>query len=124
MRKYLKDLTSCATALMGAAVLAGCPASMGSMMTPEQLLTAGGLADAATVRALRQGRALATTACTDCHRTFMPGEYSPEAWPRIVRVMGKQAALSRSQMADLERYLVSASLAEESLVRRTFDPQR
>jgi len=57
--------------------------------------------------ALRRGKVLAMTECTECHRYHWPHEYSAEEWPGIVKRMGKRAALSVSQTEDVELYFVT-----------------
>ncbi len=58
---------------------------------------------------LRRGRALALTSCASCHRPFGPESRPAEAWPGILRDMGRRASLSFRQTADLERYMAAAA---------------
>jgi mono/diheme cytochrome c family protein len=87
---------------------AGCAApTAGQLPIPAELA-----APQAQEAILRRGRALAVTKCATCHRLYWPREYPPEAWPGIVRSMGRQASLSESQGALVEAYYVAGSKSE------------
>jgi uncharacterized protein with PIN domain len=64
-------------------------------------------AQGADEAALRRGRALAMTECTECHRYYWPHEYSAEQWRGIVKKMGKRASLSSAQTEAVELYFVT-----------------
>jgi uncharacterized protein with PIN domain len=80
----------------------GCATTSEPVLTSEQM-AARGIDEAA----MRRGRALAMTECTECHRYYWPHEYSVEQWRGIVKKMGKRASLSKSQIEDLELYFVT-----------------
>jgi mono/diheme cytochrome c family protein len=95
----------------GAAGLSGCAAGKASIPTAEALGAAGGLSGGTDVSALRRGRAILVTECANCHRLFLPAEYSPEQWGGIVQRMANRASLGEDQAADLLLYLSAASRA-------------
>jgi mono/diheme cytochrome c family protein len=94
-----------------AAGIAGCAAGKASIPTAEDLYAAGALPRGADLDALRRGRAVLVTECATCHRLFLPGEYSPEQWRRIVKRMAVRASLGDDQAADLTLYLTAARRA-------------
>ena len=72
---------------------------------------AGALPGGTDIDALRMGRAILVTECANCHRLFLPAEYSPEQWGGIVKRMANRASLGEDQAADLELYLAVSSRA-------------
>jgi hypothetical protein len=90
----------------------GCATSSTPLPISEPSLVQGQFNEQSDLESLRRGRALAVTECAECHRFYWPHEYSPSAWPGIVRNMGRLASLNKDQIRDVERYYVSASRAE------------
>lgn len=94
-----------------AAAFVACATSTGTMPTVEQLSVGNALSEGADKMALMQGRALAVTECSACHRLYWPDQFSPRAWPGILRKMGREASLSHDQIKSIELYYVTASRA-------------
>jgi mono/diheme cytochrome c family protein len=90
--------------LLIAAFFVGCATNQVAVLTSEQMAAQG-----IDETALRRGRALAMTECTECHRFYRPHEYSPEQWPGIIERMGRRASLSGSQIEDVRLYFVTMS---------------
>ena len=89
----------------------GCTESSRMMPMPGDLIAGGVVASDTDPRSLRRGRALAVTACTQCHRLYWPGEQPPEVWRRLGRDMASRASLSARQTEDLMLYVEAASRA-------------
>jgi mono/diheme cytochrome c family protein len=89
--------------------LSGCATGKASLPTANALGAAGALPRGTDIDALRRGRAILVTECANCHRLFLPAEYSPEQWRGIVKRMANRASLGEDQAADLYLYLSTAS---------------
>jgi mono/diheme cytochrome c family protein len=89
--------------------LSGCATGKASLPTANALGAAGALPRGTDIDALRRGRAILVTECANCHRLFLPAEYSPEQWGGIVKRMANRASLGEDQAADLYLYLSTAS---------------
>ena len=90
------------------AVAAGCASnSRWIMPTAQQLSTER--SDLVDVEALGRGRAIAMTACSECHRQYWPVEYRTDEWPGILEVMGERASLSGEDLRSVTLYLTVAS---------------
>ena len=89
--------------------LSGCATGKASLPTANALGAAGALPRGTDIDALRRGRAILVTECANCHRLFLPAEYSPEQWGGIVKRMANRASLGEDQAADLYLYLFTAS---------------
>ncbi|MFM2171455.1 MAG: hypothetical protein RI957_1684 [Verrucomicrobiota bacterium] len=57
---------------------------------------------------LARGRALYMTHCNLCHERITPAKIDPEYWREILPHMSKNAKLSRSQLQDLQTYMIAA----------------
>lgn len=91
--------------------LSGCATGKASLPTADALGAAGALPRGTDMDALQRGRAILVTECANCHRLFLPAEYSPEQWRGIVKRMANRASLGEDQAADLELYLAVSSRA-------------
>jgi mono/diheme cytochrome c family protein len=91
--------------------LSGCATGKASLPTADALGAAGALPRGTDMDALQRGRAILVTECANCHRLFLPAEYSPEQWGGIVKRMANRASLGEDQAADLELYLAVSSRA-------------
>ena len=90
-------------------LIAACTITTRSLPTADQLAKYQGNGDKVDITALKRGRALAVTNCTDCHRFFYPEEYSNAEWPQIIRDMGKTSSLNNKQLKDVMYYFNVAS---------------
>jgi len=115
MSKLFPVLTTMILALLAIAAvvggISGCTTGKASLPTADALGAAGALPGGTDMDALRRGRAILVTECANCHRLFLPAEYSPEQWGGIVKRMANRASLGEDQAADLELYLAVSSRA-------------
>jgi mono/diheme cytochrome c family protein len=58
---------------------------------------------------LERGRTAYVRRCAACHRLHRPGELPAARWPTMVDKMTARAKLSRTDAADITRYLVVMS---------------
>ena len=108
-RMTVQHFAAVAALFVAASVIAGCLTTQNAMPTAQQLVDMG-LVDAdADVQALHKGRALAMTACIECHRTYFPQEYHPARWPHLAEEMGEMSNLRPDQIRALRAYMVAAS---------------
>jgi len=115
MSRLFPGMTTMILALLATAAvvggLSGCATGKASLPTADALGAAGALPGGTDMDALRRGRAILVTECANCHRLFLPAEYSPEQWGGIVKRMANRASLGDDQAADLELYLAVSSRA-------------
>lgn len=90
-------------------LVAGCLTTGRSMPTARQLVDGGIVEAQADLDTLHRGRALAMTACIECHRQYFPQEYHPNRWPFLAQEMGEMSNLRPDQIRALRAYMVAAS---------------
>jgi mono/diheme cytochrome c family protein len=56
-----------------------------------------------------RGKTLALARCVQCHRFYQPHEFSPAAWPGIVRSMARLASFTDSEIRELTSYFVQTA---------------
>lgn len=62
---------------------------------------------------LEQGRTLLLAKCAGCHKTPLPRDHAPAAWPPYMDEMAPKAKLDAAQRALIERYLMVMATAPE-----------
>ena len=77
-----------------------------------------------TADELAAGRTILVGRCSTCHQTPSPSLLSPEAWPAQVAQMKGRAHLDEHQHRLVERYLVTMSLADDSLTQSSSGSSR
>ncbi len=78
-----------------------------TMPTAEELVDC--MPYSVDLEALEAGREIAIIDCTDCHRTYWPAEYPPQAWSGILDKMGRRASLSENEIREVKLYFATVS---------------
>lgn len=108
-RLTCRHIAAIAALLVAGSVIAGCLTTQNTMPTARQLVDMGLVESDANLDTLHEGRALAMTACLECHRTYFPQEYHPARWPFLAQEMGEVSHLNPEQIRALRAYMVAAS---------------
>ncbi len=98
----------CGLALVGAAVLVACTASL-VHPGPADGQLATGRWPGTTVAQLEQGRAAYVAHCSRCHALHVPEEYPASDWPALVDAMADRAQLGAADREAIVRFLVTTS---------------
>lgn len=108
-RMTYRHVAAVAVLALSGSIAVGCLTTQRSMPTAKQLVDMGIVEADADLERLHEGRALAMTACLECHRTYFPQEYHPARWPFLAEEMGELSNLDSDQIRALRAYMVAAS---------------
>jgi hypothetical protein len=86
----------------------GC-VSLSQMTMPTAEELADCVSYSVDLGALKSGREIAILDCTDCHRTYWPAEFPPQAWSGILDKMGRRASLSEIEIQEVKLYFATVS---------------
>ena len=86
----------------------GC-VSLSQMTMPTADELANCVSYSVDLGALKAGREIAILDCTDCHRTYWPAEFPPQAWSGILDKMGRRASLSENEIREVKLYFATVS---------------
>ncbi len=104
---------SAALRLVAVALLAGAVACAAGLRHPteQDAQVAASQWPGTSLQDLERGRSLYVRRCSGCHTLYLPSAYAAEVWPELVDSMSRKARLSRSQQADITRFVVTLTPA-------------
>ncbi len=90
-------------------LIAGCASTL-PLPTTEDIELFRGSEPGVTLESLKNARTVYTAKCSGCHGLFLPENYRPDEWPKIISGMSDKAKLSPHEFEKIRLYLTLYSM--------------